>query len=48
MRRDVVDAMPGAKPLRSLLFQVRIQIEESALMSQGCSECFSGVGIADG
>lgn len=38
---------PGAKPLRSLLFQARRQIEELAHMSKGCSECMNGVGIVD-
>lgn len=36
------------QPLRSLLFQVRIQIKESALMSKGCNGYMSGVGIVDG
>lgn len=33
-------ATTGAKPLRSLLFQARRQIEESALMSKGYSETY--------
>lgn len=47
MRRDVIYAMCHDQG-KSLCAQVRIQIKESALMSKGCREYMSGVGIADG